>query len=678
MAEQRDGTTPWFERRLPIIVAIALAIAVAVYTWIGISESRKDSLRLLVMQGTTFTESLAQAAANAIEAEAFYDYLVHLRYEEIFVTLSQIEIDSRTPMILSEAAVVHDLGAIYLADVEGNVLALGTIPTWDKALPEFVLGEVQTLGDNPQTNYTLLLEPATRDHGPLHYYLQIANTLDRIVVLVADAQYYVDALQRTQIGYLVQNLSKEPAVEYIIYQSTDGIIFSSQRTGPLLSIESDPFLKTALESDTIMHREYTFQEDRVLELVRPFATSEYPFGLFRVGLSLDRYYAVSRRFDIQMALLSLALFALLLVGLLYVHSRQKRRELGRRYHEIKSLTDVIFDQMRTGVAAIDSQGMITLANRAFEQIIGVRGVLDTSWDKAVAVPELARENLRRWMKAGEEREVTITIDGREKTLVLAVSRIGQRQEEPGIVIVMYDVTRLKDYERKSLRRARLSELGDLAAGVAHEIRNPLNTISIAAQRLAAEFTPTENQLEFVGFTGQIRAETKRLNEIITRFLALTREDPRGRTTMALDRVIAETAAFLRLEAEGLHIDLTTEVEPEMQIEADPDSLRQVFTNLFNNAKEALDGQPGQIRIRARREPISEGRTRIVVTFDDSGPGIPADLRERVFTPYFTTKDTGTGLGLPTVHRIISDLGGEIRVEESDLGGARFLITIDLR
>ncbi len=675
MAERADGKASWFERRITVSVAVVLAIAVAVYTWIGISESRKDSLGLLVAQGTAFTEALAQAATDVIEAETFFDYLIHLRYEEIFVTLSQIELDRTTPTRLADAAVLHDLMAIHILDLEGNILASGAMPNWNLPLPDFVLNEIRALGDNPQTNYVLLLEPATLDHGALHYYLQVANTLDRIIVLVADAQYYVEALRQTQIGYLVQRMSREPSVEYIIYQSSDGIIFSSQRTGPLLSIDSDPFLKDALESDTIVHRQYLFQDQRVLELIRPFATSEYPFGLFRVGLSLDRYYSVSRRFDIQMALLSVALFGLLLVAVLYINSRRKRRELGRRYTDIKSLTDVIFDQMRTGVAATDERGRVTLANRAFERTVGARGVLGRPWDEAVTIPELSRDQLRRWMLTAEEQEVTVRVDGAEKTLVLAVSPIGLRREDSGMVIVMYDVTRLKELERRAVRRARLSELGDLAAGVAHEIRNPLNTISIAAQRLAAEFTPTENRNEFADFTAQIRAETKRLNEIITRFLALARDEKRGRTTVALDRFISETAAFLRIEADQLGIELTAEVEPALRIEADPDSLRQIFTNLFNNAKEALAGRPGTLRIRAHRSTGAPDRAAVVITFEDSGPGVPPALREKVFTPYFTTKDAGTGLGLPTVHRVVSELGGEVHVDPSDLGGARFVITL---
>ncbi len=672
MPSPADNRIPWFERRVITVIAVLLALIVAAYAWFGISESRKDSLQLLVIQGTTFTEALAQSAKNAIEAESFFDYLVHLRYEEIFVELSQMEIDETTPARLNQAAVIHDLKAVYLCGVDGEMLASGTVPTWTALLPEFVLTEVQALGENPETNYVLLLEPGSSEQPPLHYYLQIANTMDRIVVLVVDAGYYVEALRQTQIGYLVQNMARERAVEYIIYQSTEGIIFASRRTGQLLAIESDPFLQEALDSDTIMHRLYEFQGEEVLELVRPFATDEYEFGLFRVGLSLKRYYDISSRFDVQMAALSVALFGLLLVGLLYVQSRQKRRELRQQYTDIKSLTDIVFHQMRTGVAVLDESGRVTLANQAFEKIVGVRSTLGKAWEDVVRDEQLRIEQLRKWKESAEEAELTIRVGGEERTLVLAVSGFEAAARDPGgLVLVVYDVTRLREFERREVRRARLSELGNLAAGVAHEIRNPLNTISIAAQRLAAEFTPTAQKEEFISFTQQIREETRRLNEIITRFLALAREDQKSRRTVELSALLSEAAGFLKLEAEQIGIALETAIESELALQADRDAFKQILTNLFNNAKEALGRMGGRILISAKKD----GGV-ISLVFEDDGPGIPEELREKVFTPYFTTKEAGTGLGLPTVHRIVSDMGGEIRVEQSELGGARFVMTFD--
>ncbi len=671
MTPAGNSTGRWYARLLPIVVPIFLAAAVFVFTWFSIRESRADSLKLLVMQGTTFTEALAQAATNAIESETTYDYFVHLRYQEIALDVSQIQLDNTTDEQLAQIATLHNLEAVYICKLDGEIVAGGATPGGGEPLPDFVLNEIKQLGDSLETNYVLLLEPGDMTRPALHYYLQVSNTLDRITVVVADATYYVQALKRTQIGYLVQDMSREPGVEYIIYQSTEGIIFSSRKTGELLKIENYPFLKDALESDTIRHREYTFQDKQVLELVRPFATDEYPFGLFRVGLGLDRYYAVSRGFDRQMAALAVVLMALVLLSLLYFNSRRKRGELRRRYTDIKSMTDTILEQMKIGVAAIDRDGRIARVNRAFEQLFGITGTSGRAWDDVVTLAEMKRERLESLKNRTQEEEFTAAVAGKEKTLLVAVSEYSaDRPDQAGLVVVVYDVTRFREYQRRSARRERLSEMGNLAAGVAHEIRNPLNTISIAAQRLASEFVPGDNREEYVAFTDQIRSETKRLNAIITRFLALARESKEAVAPVSLSHIMEEAVGFFRPEAEQAGIELSAAIEPGLEIQGDPDQIRQVLTNLYNNAKEAVPSTGAKIRVEARKVEQA-----VVVTFEDNGPGIPEEHREKVFTPYFTTKEAGTGLGLPTVHRIVSDLGGEIRVESGEWGGAKFVIVL---
>jgi signal transduction histidine kinase len=246
----------------------------------------------------------------------------------------------------------------------------------------------------------------------------------------------------------------------------------------------------------------------------------------------------------------------------------------------------------------------------------------------------------------------------------------ERDEFDGIVSVIYDVTQYRELQRRSDRKERLSEMGDLAAGVAHEIRNPLNTISIAAQRLAAEFTPSENQDEYQSFTKQIRSEMRRLNEIITRFLALAHEANERHKTIRLRDAVDEFMELIGAEADSLGIKISSNVDAAIEVGSNPDSFKQVLSNLFNNAKEAFAGKAGEIAISAKKID-----SQVEIRFEDNGPGIAPEIREKIFTPYYTTKEAGTGLGLPTVHRIISDVGGEVRIEDSALGGACFVIIL---
>ncbi len=637
----------------------------------GIRESRSDSLKLLVAQGTAFIGALTEAANNAIESESFFDYLVHKRYAEVIVELAQEPLDKLTDQQLLQTAAAHNLYGIFVYGLDSTLMASAVARGSIVRPPDYVVNEVGQLITAPETNYILLLDQGDSPDETIHYYIEITNNLDRVVLIMADAQYYVSALSQTQIGYLTQKMAQEEGVEYIIYQSTDGIVFASRKTGSLLSIESDPFLAGSLESDTVRHRQYVFQGQNVIELVHPFATTTYPFGLLRVGLSLDAYAAISRGYDRQMITVSIVLFVLVVVAVLYLQTRRKRKEIAHEYRRMKSISDKIFDQMRIGVAAVDRHGHIMLANEAFERTLGLQDSFGSVWDEAVKLDELTFEKVKASAETSFEKELTASVDNHQKQLLVAVSKMkSERGEFDGIVSVVYDITQYRELQRKSVRKERLSEMGNLAAGVAHEIRNPLNTISIAAQRLAAEFTPSENQDEYLSFTKQIRAETRRLNEIITRFLALAHEANERYKTINLRDAVDGFIELVRAEGNTLGIEITSEIDAAIEIRSNPDNFTQVLSNLFNNAKEALAGRTGKIAVSAKKVD-----TKVEIRFDDSGPGIKPEIREKIFTPYYTTKEAGTGLGLPTVHRIISDVGGEVRVEDSHLGGTCVVITL---
>ncbi|MEW6049735.1 MAG: ATP-binding protein [Candidatus Zixiibacteriota bacterium] len=658
-------------QRSLVVIFLIIAAAVLAVTWIGIRESRNDSFRLLVLQGTAFTEALAEASENAIAAEMYYDRLAQRRYMDLAGELFALDTRPPSNAMLASYARAHDLNGIYLYGADSILTAAGTARGERLKPPEWIDQEVRSLIAHPVTRSVLLNEANEETGENVQYYLEIANELDRVIVFSSDARSYNEALSQTGIGFLAQRMAQEKGVEYIIYQSTRGIIFSSRKVGDLLAIESDPFLKSALDSDTIMNRLYDFQGTRVLELVRPFATRRYPFGLFRIGMSLDGFYRVSRGYDRQMIVMSAILFALVVVAMLYINSRHRRREISRQFSDIKTLTDRIFEQMKVGVVACDEDGIVRLANDSFVATMGISQAVGRPRQEIAGLNPLQFDSFMTGQLGADEFETHITVNNSRRTLLVARSKvIYEDSRRTGVVAVTYDITRYREYEQEAARRERLSEMGNLAAGVAHEIRNPLNTISIAAQRLASEFSPSERSEEYAAFTEKIRTETKRLNDIITRFLALAREEKKRSGAVDLSAVIASFAALVKAEAEKLDIRIDLSVDTDLHVAGAADSLHQVLLNLYNNAKEALGGHPGRMSLAARRDG-----DRVLLSFDDSGPGIPVELREKVFTPYFTTKEVGTGLGLPTVHRIISDLGGTVAIGESPLGGAAFVISL---
>lgn len=650
-------------------VIILLALIVFVITWVSMEESQSDSLQLLVSQGEGFIESLTITSKNAIESENFYDFLVHLRFREIVIEVSQFELNDITEEYLTRLTLSHGFNSILVYRMDSSLAIGSSTAGGSMNPPDYILNEVYNLIADPEDNYFLLLDQGDDPDEIQHYYIEISNEMDRIVLIQTDALYYKNALEQTQIGYLAQEMARERGIKYIIFQTEDGIFFSSKKGAEVYSIDSDEFLQAALESDSIMHRLYQFQGDNVLEMVRPFSSSSYPFGLLRIGLSLERYDNINNSFRMQMIIIALVLLILTILILLYFNSRQKRAAITAEFSQFKTISDRIFDEVKSGIAAVDASGQIIFANDAFYYNSLLNKKEPANWDEAVRSDEWKIDSIKNLQNKSFEKELTVEKGDQKLDLLVAISKIyDENRNFNGFVALVYNITVVKDLQRESSRKERLSEMGNLAAGVAHEIRNPLNTISIASQRLASEFLPEHDKDEYLSFTTQIKSETKRLNEIISRFLELTKKNVDESKNVNISKIVREFVSFIKPESDSLDIEIQSKLGEEIRVNLKEDQLKQVLTNLYNNSKEALGDKNGVIRLSCLSQ---NGKVHLI--FEDNGPGIKDDLKEKVFTPYFTTKDAGTGLGLPTIHRIVIDMGGEIKIEDSELGGAKFLI-----
>ncbi|HOF05537.1 MAG TPA: ATP-binding protein [Syntrophales bacterium] len=228
-------------------------------------------------------------------------------------------------------------------------------------------------------------------------------------------------------------------------------------------------------------------------------------------------------------------------------------------------------------------------------------------------------------------------------------------------------------ERRLEKAERLSALGQLAAGVAHEIRNPLNAISMASQRLKRDFVPADagKAREFQTITGVIRDEIRRLNGIIEEFLTFSRSRRLDLREYPVTEVLQKIVNLLREETAEKGIVIETRwSEPSPVIPMDVDKLQQALLNFIKNAVESIAGEG---RVTLSVGPEKKGWIRIAIV--DTGCGMTAEEIERIFSPEYTTKEKGLGLGLPLSHEIIRGHGGEIRVTSRKDMGTTFEIIL---
>lgn len=223
------------------------------------------------------------------------------------------------------------------------------------------------------------------------------------------------------------------------------------------------------------------------------------------------------------------------------------------------------------------------------------------------------------------------------------------------------------------RSHRLEYMGAMAAGLAHEIKNPLSTMSVNLQLMAEDYAEADTP------TGQrtlkrcklLLGEVKRLDGIVNDFLKLVRGYELSTETFDLELLIADLLRFV--EAENQRFGIEARFLPDAGarlVHADKNLLRVALGNLILNAQQAMEGEGGELLLETRGR---EHDVEIVVT--DTGPGIPLDQQEKILRPWFSTKKGGTGLGLPMARRMIEEMGGELRMQSEPGRGTRFTVTV---
>ena len=252
-----------------------------------------------------------------------------------------------------------------------------------------------------------------------------------------------------------------------------------------------------------------------------------------------------------------------------------------------------------------------------------------------------------------------------------------------VVTLLYrDVVRplreqLVDSETLLAKREKLAALGTLAAGVAHEIRNPLTAVKARLYTLRRTVSADESKEDVQAIT----QEVDRLERIVRDVLGYARPAEAALGPVELAAWLREFAAFVKPELTAAGIALSVDAEVTADVEIDANQLRQIMLNLVRNAHEAMEGRPGQIKLVLHRERAQLRRKPnqiAVLSVIDQGPGIPANIQPRLFDPFFTTKPTGTGLGLSIVARLVENLRGEISFQSAPGTGTRFDVRLPLR
>lgn len=372
--------------------------------------------------------------------------------------------------------------------------------------------------------------------------------------------------------------------------------------------------------------------------------------------------------------------AVFLVALLAGYLGEELRTAGRRLRmasrdleSARALNERIIQSIQSGLVAHTLEDDIIFFNPAAERITGLAAdavLYDRVGEVFPGLPTDA-ESPGRW-EAGFVRP-----DGAHRVLGYARSPLlDGAGAQRGWILAFQDLTPLREMQANMRRSERLAAIGKMAAGIAHEIRNPLASMSGSIQMLreTTDLDPIGQRLMTI-----VLRETDRLNALITDFLQFARPNPPQRERVdfgALLEEIVQVFGYLRHPLDsgerGLGLDVELDAADGIELDADPRQLKQVFWNLLNNATQAMPSG-GVVRIVAR---LDGDRVRASVI--DTGEGIPADALDRIFDPFYSTKEHGTGLGLAQVARIVEEHSGRMDVTSTVGEGSTFTVELPAR
>lgn len=394
-----------------------------------------------------------------------------------------------------------------------------------------------------------------------------------------------------------------------------------------------------------------------------------PFFLV-AELNLDQYRQAIRKQILQIIILSVVLLLVGIGGLLSLIVIQNYKGSQRRLRSMSTFTDILVSSLPIGLMAITPEGRIRTCNPSAAQILNI------SETESLGQPinEILDEKLLSRVTAHKNETLSswemdfIDDTGAEQSLHFTRLQIEDEEHQiPGTMLLVQDLSQLRELEAQLQRAERDAVVGRMAAGVAHELRNPLSSVKGLALLLKSKLDEDGDAEQAADLLVE---QVDRLNRSISELLDYARPSALQKSVLDVDDLLKKASTFIHTDAQAAGIAIRENYNcPSCRILGDEDKLTQVFLNLSLNSLQAME-HGGTLQVVTEKDDQS-----IVITLEDNGRGIPAEIRSKIFEPYFTTKHEGTGLGLAMSAKIIADHDGTIDIVSTEGQGTTVIVKI---
>lgn len=650
------------------LVLLAIFFLSAIYE---LNQTKREIQLLMQGEAGALMEAISVSGANAIEAFVEIENLVE---DKLFAVAHSVDaLDQQQPVTgdqLTKIAAANGVFRINIFNKNGKKIISNVDDKHASQLDEHAY--VKAILDGMVDELVIGFKES-RHPGENRFAVAVKRTRGGVIVTNVDAAEMLEFRKTVGVGRLMQDIGKYEGIEYLVLQDYDGIILASKGVSQMTSISSEDFLTDAIENRQISSRLVEYHNQEVFEFVRPFYLKDELTGLLRIGLKTEHLNQASNRIKQRIILMSVVLGFVILIIVNFFAISQNYRVVNEAYQRIQTYSQNILEHMADAVVAIDKDKRITMFNRAAAQLFKPkrRNVIDQPCEEIISADIIPLYDALAGKGTVHDWEHRIRIDDKWITLSISTSIIeNEAGEIESAFAVMKDLTEKRRLEEIVNRQEKLTAMGQLASGVAHEIRNPLNSIGMITQRFAKEFVPKEDAEEYYQLSKTVVKEVRRINEIIQQFLQFARPPKLNLTENNINELIEEIVILAKAQAQTKEIEFSVKLGKLPAAMVDQNQLKQALLNLLQNSVEAIE-KKGRILI----ETSITIQQQILIDLKDTGKGIETEKLSKIFNLYFTTKPTGTGLGLSIVHQIISQHNGRIEVESEVGKGTRFRVLL---
>lgn len=666
------------------IIGIALVIAALMITSaiLELQQSKAELKTLLNDEAVSVIKTISQSSLNTVISNNELEDLVSLRLLGTARTVKRLDsMNLISQPLLDNIANENSVFRINVFNENGgkefsNVSDDTVHQEHNRNNPprEYI----NSLIENNKDETIIGFKKSRHDEGKrFAVAVKRASNKGGIIVVNIDAGYMIQFRNKIGLNRMIEDMGQVKGMGYILLQDDSVEIASSKPDYKFGRINNDSFLKAAFESDSIHSRVYNINNTDFYEAVQTLKIEGESFGLLRIGLDMDEMRSLETRMINRGIITTVILIIIGVIVLSILNMNQNLKFVSGEYDKIQTFSGNILQNMADSVISTGMDGEIKIFNKNAEKlfnkpasvVIGrdLRGIFDSKL-------EVIKHSLNS-RKELNNTEIEYSADNNiKKILNITTTFTKDTAGEPdSFTVVIKDQTEIKKMEETVKQKEKLSAMGELASGVAHEVRNPLNAMSMIAQRIDKEFITENNKQYLQPLVKVMLSESKRVNKIIEDFLKFARPPKLNLGEFNSSELSAELKNIGETACNAKSIDFRVLEKDKADLFADKELLKQALLNLLINA---VDATPNNGTVKFEAYIGNPGN--FCFSINDSGPGISKEEMKKIFDLYYTTKPNGSGLGLSIVQQIVSQHNGNLDVESVTGTGSAFTICIPIK